>query len=90
MSQIEIKFGTENFYAYAAMYDIAVLPEYQRNGVGTLIVDSILSKIPQCWVVTLFAEPGKEIFYEKFKFSRMNTAMARFKNPTSAKSKGFI
>lgn len=76
--------------AYAAIYDIVVLPEYQGKGIGSQIIQAVLDKIPNCWAITLFAEPGKENFYETRGFNRMKTAMAKFKNPSSAKSQGYI
>ena len=79
-----------DFMAYAAIYDVAVLPEFQGKGIGSLIIHSILKEIPECWVVTLFAEPGKEKFYERFGFNQMKTAMGKFKNASGAQSKGFI
>lgn len=79
-----------DFMAYSNIYDLVVLPEYQRQGIGKLIIQSLLEKAPECWVTILFAEPGKEIFYEKFEFAKMKTAMAKFKNRDAAKTKGFI
>ena len=76
--------------AYAAIYDIVVLPEYQGKGTGSQIVEAILEKIPRCWAITLFAEPGKEQFYERLGFNKMKTAMAKFKNISGAKTQGYI
>jgi predicted N-acetyltransferase YhbS len=52
------------------IWDVAVRPEYQKMGVGSKIMKCILTilddyAIP---VVTLYAESGKESFYEKFGF----------------------
>ena len=63
----------------AAIYDVAVLPEYQGKKVGATIVNSILKCIPQCNFI-LYASPGKEIFYEKLGFKKMKTGMALFLN----------
>jgi GNAT superfamily N-acetyltransferase len=79
-----------DFAAYAAIFDVVVMPEYQGKGVGSLIVEGILSKIPNCWMVTLIAEPGKEAFYKKLGFSETKTGMAKFRNVASAQSRGFI
>lgn len=73
----------------AAIYDIAVLPEYQGEKVGAEIVKSILKCIPQCNVI-LYASPGKEAFYEKLNFKKMKTGMALFINSEKMKVKGFI
>lgn len=64
----------------AALYDIAVLPEYQGRKVGKKIVECILERIPECNVI-LYASPGKEIFYKKLKFRMLKTGMALFQNP---------
>ena len=72
----------------AAIYDVAVLPEYQGKKIGATIVDSILRLIPQCNFI-LYASPGKEIFYEKQNFKKMKTGMALFLNSDKMKIKGF-
>src|SRR5471030_2729550 len=41
----------------AAIYDVAVLPEYQGRRMGATIVDSVLKCIPKCNVI-LYASPG--------------------------------
>ena len=43
----------------AAIYDCAVLPEFQGQGIGTTIVKDILARISHCNVI-LYASPGKE------------------------------
>lgn len=45
----------------AAVYDIAVLPEYQGIGIGRRIVTAILERTKGCGCI-LFANPGKEPF----------------------------
>lgn len=71
----------------AAIYDIAVHPEYQGKKVGATIVNSIIERIPQCNVI-LYAAPGKEGFYEKLNFRKMKTGMALFLNKEMP-NKGF-
>ncbi|MEQ8199621.1 MAG: GNAT family N-acetyltransferase [Clostridiaceae bacterium] len=73
----------------AAIYDVAVLPEYQGKSVGRTIVNGILERIPQCNVI-LYASPGKENFYEKLNFRKMKTGMALFRNAERMKKRGFI
>jgi ribosomal protein S18 acetylase RimI-like enzyme len=41
----------------AAIYDVAVLPEYQGKKLGTTIVNRIINLIPQCNFI-LYAAPG--------------------------------
>ena len=72
----------------AAVYDCAVLPEFQGKGIGKKIVEAILLRVLQCNVI-LYANPGKEGFYQKLGFRRMKTGMARFKKSESMMERGF-
>ena len=73
----------------AAIYDIAVLPAYQGKGLGRTIIDNLLKKMSGCNVL-LYANPGKDAFYERFGFRRMRTGMALFADPDEARRKRFI
>lgn len=72
----------------AAVYDCAVLPEFQGKGIGRTIINTILSRISRCNVI-LYASPGKEGFYKKHGFCRMKTGMAFFKNSEAMRDRGF-
>ncbi|WP_406658231.1 GNAT family N-acetyltransferase [Methanolobus sp. ZRKC2] len=72
----------------AAIYDVAVVREYQGKGLGKMILNNILESIPQCNVI-LYASPGKEGFYEKMNFKKLKTGMARFKDADKMQTKGF-
>ena len=52
--------------------DVIVLPEYQRQGVGTLLMDAIMDFIKahahHNTIIGLMAAIGKEAFYEKYGF----------------------
>lgn len=72
----------------AAIYDCAVLPEYQGHGLGAKIATSLLDRISHCNVI-LYATPGNEGFYEKYGFRRMKTGMARFQKDASMRDRGF-
>ncbi|EGB13816.1 GCN5-related N-acetyltransferase [Pseudodesulfovibrio mercurii] len=72
----------------AAVYDCAVLPEYQGHGLGAAIMRAILDGVGECNVI-LYAAPGKEGFYRKQGFSNMKTGMARFVRPAVMREKGF-
>lgn len=73
----------------AAIYDLVVLPEYQGRGIGTKIMRYLLDRA-EAEIVMLFANPGKEPFYDRFGFRKMKTAMAIFPNPNLQRSKGLI
>ena len=63
-----------------AIYDVAVLPETQGKGVGKLIIQEILERLPSCNLI-LYATPGMEGFYKKLGFRAMKTGMALFTSP---------
>ena len=73
----------------AAIYDVAVLPEYQGKNIGKTIINKILECVPTCNVI-LYASPGKEKFYEKSNFRKMRTGMALFQNSKKMQMRGFI
>lgn len=67
-------------YGYTAyLGDIIVRPEYQRQGIGRKIVETLISKTMNLvhegeWVMfVLIAGRGKEPFYEKLGFQRRPT-----------------
>ncbi len=72
----------------AAVYDVAVVPEFQHQGIGTLLLNAILARISSCNVI-LYAAPGKETFYQRLGFRRMHTGMALFNNADAMTAKGF-
>lgn len=61
---------------YAAIYDVVVLPQYQRRGVGRMMMEYLLERLPVGQVL-LVSVPGKEEFYRKLQFRRNKTAMTR-------------
>ena len=72
----------------AAIYDVAVMPEIQGKGVGKLIIQTILDRIPTCNVI-LYASPGKEDFYQRLEFRSMKTGMALFTDAAKMADNGF-
>jgi ribosomal protein S18 acetylase RimI-like enzyme len=72
----------------AGLYDIAVLPDFQGKGIGSLIVENILKAISNCNVI-LYAATGKEKFYEKLGFRKMKTGMALFVDKERMRVRGF-
>jgi GNAT superfamily N-acetyltransferase len=73
----------------AAIYDVVVIPEYQKRGIGRLIMERILQRISN-YNIILYANLGREEFYAKLDFRLMKTAMAKFLRPEIMKEKGFI
>jgi ribosomal protein S18 acetylase RimI-like enzyme len=73
----------------AAIYDLAILPEYQGKGIGKELLKKITESIPNCNYI-LYAAPGKEGFYEKSNFKKMRTAMGLFNNAEEKREKGYI
>ena len=72
----------------AAVYDVAVLPSYQRHGIGKQMIEKLVESLPGCNFI-LYASPGKELFYEKLKFRRMKTGMALFLKADVMTNRGF-
>ena len=72
----------------AAVYEMAVVPEFQKQGIGAKIMQAILGRLPGCNVI-LYASPGKEDFYRKLGLRKMKTGMALFQNADAMAHKGF-
>ena len=60
--------------------DIAIHCEYQGIGLGSQIVQNLIEQSQGHKKIILYANPGKEGFYSKLGFKKMNTAMAIFRN----------
>lgn len=78
-----------DYVRHGAIYDVAINPNYQGNGLGKIIIEEIKKELPNCSLI-LYASPGKEGFYEKLGFSRMKTGMAYFDNERVMRDRGFI
>ncbi len=54
--------------------DVCVRPEYQRQGIGTQLMDGIMAYLQQHaahnTIIGLLSAAGKEAFYEKYGFRR--------------------
>ena len=59
--------------------DIAVLPDYQGQGLGKAVVNKLVALSQGHKKIILYAAPGKEPFYRQLGFRRMATAMAIFR-----------
>jgi len=70
--------------------DVVVHPGYQGSGLGRELIQRLVDLSRGHRKIILYAVPGKEPFYEKFGFRRMNTAMAIFADPQKAAADGYI
>lgn len=73
----------------AAIYDVAVLPKHQGKGIGNQIIRHLIQSA-SADVITLYSAPGKEAYYERFGFRKMQTAMAISPNEAEARNRGLI
>jgi len=60
---------------YAAIVDVIVLPDRQRQGVGRAIVNDLQQRLTKFLLVTATAAPAVQAFYEKLGWRRQSTAM---------------
>ena len=70
--------------------DVAIHPDFQGLGIGKAIVTQLVEFSKDHTKIILYANPGKEPFYTKLGFYKMNTAMAIFKDKNSALERGVI
>ena len=71
--------------------DLVVLPEYQGRGVGALLMNGLMAKLPtDPGVVLMYVVPGKEGFYKKHGFHMLKTGMGYFSNPEQKRENGYI
>jgi ribosomal protein S18 acetylase RimI-like enzyme len=70
--------------------DVAIHPEYQGQGIGKAIVSKLVEFSKGYNKIILYNNIGKEPFYAKLGFAKMNTAMAIFKNQEQALEWGLV
>ncbi len=70
--------------------DVAIHPDYQGKKIGKAIMEKILEYSKDCNKIILFASVGKEPFYAKLGFDKLDTAMAIFKNRERVLEMGII
>jgi len=70
--------------------DVAVHPDYQGRGLGKAIVSRLRDLSAGHRKIILYANPGKEGFYQKLGFLRMRTAMAIFQDQEKAVQGGLV
>ncbi|WP_238579194.1 GNAT family N-acetyltransferase [Neobacillus niacini] len=65
----------------AAIYDVIVHPEFQKQGIAKQIMKYLLDKLNNVSCVHLISTTGNEDFYKKLGLKRVKTGMARYLNP---------
>jgi ribosomal protein S18 acetylase RimI-like enzyme len=65
----------------AAIYDIVVHRDFQRQGIGEKIMEYLLDQLSHISCVHLISTTGNEGFYRKFGLKMLKTGMARYLNP---------
>jgi ribosomal protein S18 acetylase RimI-like enzyme len=66
---------------YATIFDVGVLPAYQKQGVGRLLMQALLADLGAC-SVHLTSTFGNQEFYAKLGFKRHKTAMGKYPKPS--------
>lgn len=74
----------------AYICDIAIHPDYQGLGLGKRIVQDLVDQSNGHKKIILYANPGKEGFYAKLGFKKMNTAMAIFQDESAMLDNGTL
>lgn len=67
-----VAFGraTGDYVFNATIWDVAVRPEYQRKGIGQLVVKEIVKELESYEIplITLYADSAKDAFYRRLGF----------------------
>lgn len=70
--------------------DVAVHPGHQGKGLGKAIINQLVTLSRGHKKIILYANPGKEGFYAKLGFHKMNTSMAIWRDHEGALQAGLI
>ena len=70
--------------------DVAVHPDFQGVGLGKQMINKLVSLSEGHKKIILYANTGKEAFYQKLGFKKMNTAMAIFDDIDFALEAGLV
>ncbi|SMQ80889.1 Acetyltransferase (GNAT) domain-containing protein [Bacillus sp. OV166] len=68
----------------AAIYDVIVHTEFQKQGIARQIMEYLLDKLSNVSCVHLISTSGNQDFYKKLGLKRIKTGMARYLNPNLA------
>lgn len=74
----------------SAIYDVVVLPEFQKKGIGISIMNGLLDSLPKGTTILIYSAPGKQDFYRKSGFCSLKTGMGLFPNPELSRAKGYL
>jgi ribosomal protein S18 acetylase RimI-like enzyme len=66
----------------AAIYDVVVHRDFQRQGIAKKIMEFLLDKLSNVSCVHLISTTGNEGFYRKLGLKKLKTGMARYLNPS--------
>jgi ribosomal protein S18 acetylase RimI-like enzyme len=66
----------------AAIYDVVVHRDFQRQGIAKKIMEFLLDKLHYISCVHLISTTGNEEFYRKLGLKKLKTGMARYLNPS--------
>jgi len=61
---------------HGLIYDVAIHPDYQRQGIGQHMMEELLNRLP-VWRVMLVADEGVQEFYRSLGFGSYPDVMAR-------------
>ncbi|WP_412839294.1 GNAT family N-acetyltransferase [Bacillus paranthracis] len=64
----------------AAIYDVVVHREFQRQGIAKKIMEFLLDKLSNVSCIHLISTTGNEEFYRKLGLKKLKTGMARYLN----------
>lgn len=67
---------------YGAIFDMGVLPEYQKKGIGKGLMQELLNG-EEHMPVHLTSTFGNEEFYKKLGFKKHKTALSKYPFPTT-------
>ena len=59
---------------YALLVDVVIHPNYQKQGLGTVIVNRLKEQLKGYEFVTLTAAPGKDGFYKKLGWKQQKSS----------------